>query len=419
MVLGVIGFSGSAGASGTTIVSGGAGPTTTTTTTTTTGTDDATPGQRLPTRGPVDDTATTRAVEHVDLLGGLLFGVPIVDGDFADPFALSERDAMYFYATNTVDAHIPVMRLDKGQDVDAKYLGDALPTLPSWTLAGFQWAPSVWARPDGTFVMYYATPHASTGFGNVMCISRATSDDPAGPFTDDSSSAFICPLDQGGAIDPSIFIETDGTPYLVWKNDGDCCKLPTNIYSQELTPDGLDVAAAPVELLTATEPWEGDLIEAPAMVRDGSAHYLFYSANDWDTTRYAIGVATCTSIAGPCTKPDPGPWMASTTFARGPGGQEFFQSPEVGGIWMVHHGWLPHEAGTKDGQRRLYLDRVSFHGADRLPTRSDDEAVAESLLDDAGFLALLVGLGVGIAAITAGTILHRRGRRTDPADPTA
>jgi hypothetical protein len=80
---------------------------------------------------------------------------------------------------------------------------------------------------------------------------------------------------------------------------------------------------------------------------------------------------------------------------------------------MVHHGWLPHEAGTKDGQRRLYLDRVSFHGGSTLPTRSNDEAVAEALLDDAGFLALLVGLGIGVAAIGVLTFAHRRRTRVD------
>ena len=74
-----------------------------------------------------------------------------------------------------------------------------------------------------------------------MCISRATSANPAGPFVDDSSSAFVCPVSKGGAIDPSVFVAADGTPWLLWKSDGDCCSLPTTIYSQQLSPDGLSV----------------------------------------------------------------------------------------------------------------------------------------------------------------------------------
>jgi hypothetical protein len=57
--------------------------------------------------------------------------------------------------------------------------------------------------------------------------------------------------------------------------------------------------------------------------------------------------------------------MDSTTFARGPGGQEFFPGPG-GVVWMVYHGWPRGDAPK--GQRRLYLDVLAFHG-ERLPTR--------------------------------------------------
>lgn len=384
-------------------------------------TNDAEPGERLPTKGPVDDSSTTEAVDRLHLLGGLVRGEPIVDGDFADPYALAESDSIYIYATNTVDANIPVMELRKGHEFNARYLGDALPKLPSWTVKGFQWAPSVWARPNGTFVMYYVTPSSSAP-DNRGCISRATSDDPAGPFVDDSTSAFICPLSQGGAIDPSVFVADDGTPYLIWKSDGNCCSLPTNIYSQQLASDGLDVAGDPVELITATQKWEGDLVEGPSMIKKGSTYYLFYSADNWNSTDYAIGAATCSSVEGPCTKPTTTPWMDSSEFSQGPGGEEFFVSPGAAGLWMVHHGWLPEQAGTPDGQRRLYLNQISFDPGDVLPVRSDAKAVEEALLEDSAFLALLVGLGIGVVMVAGLAINHRRrdgseatgGDRTSP-----
>ena len=91
--------------------------------------------------------------------------------------------------------------------------------------------PAVWARPDGTYVMYYSTPATllwivwarrlprirSTPAGprTAFCISRATSMNPGGPFVDDSSSAFVCPVSEGGAIDPSVFIDAEGTPWLL------------------------------------------------------------------------------------------------------------------------------------------------------------------------------------------------------------
>jgi GH43 family beta-xylosidase len=364
----------------------------------------AAPGQRLPTRGPVRGEESTGRAEPLDLLGGLLLGHPIIRGDFADPYALSERDAVYVYATNTVDANVPVVELPKGGASTGRYLGDAMPHLPSWTGKGFQWAPAVWARPDGRFVLYYAT---SAPQSTRMCISRATADSPAGPFEDDSSGPFICPLDKGGAIDPSVIVH-EGDPYLVWKADGNCCQLPTEIYSQRLSKDGLSVVGAPTKLIDADQSWEKGVVEGPSMVRDGDRYLLFYSANNWDSTDYAIGVATCASIEGPCTKTLDRPWMRSGGDDEGPGGEEFFEAPTGDGIWMVHHGWLPHQAGTADGQRRLYLERVSFHGGSQLPTRTTTQAVEEALLEDAGFLALLVGLAVGLGA--AGVLWWRRRR---------
>lgn len=363
-------------------------------------------GQRLPTQGPQGGDGTTEELEKLNLVDGLLRGEPIIDGDFADPFALSEPAAVYVYATNTVHANVPVFSLPKNDTIDGRYLGDAMPDLPSWTTKGFQWAPAVWARPDGTFVLYYSTPSGDSGTTR-QCISRATSDSPAGPFKDDSSSAFICPMDQGGAIDPSVVEDSDGKVHLLWKADGDCCDLPTIIYSQELSSDGLSTAGAPKELIRATQKWEKDLVEGPSMVRQGDEWLLFYSANDWDTNDYAIGAATCDSITGPCRKTIDRPWMHSSDFSKGPGGQEFFDAPDGSGTWMVHHGWLPGQAGTPDGQRRLYLDKISFH-SDSLPTRSDTRAVEEALLEDAAVLGLLGVVVVG--GVAGGVVLVRRRR---------
>ncbi|MEX0768494.1 MAG: glycoside hydrolase family 43 protein, partial [Microthrixaceae bacterium] len=326
------------------------------------------------------------------------------------PFALAEPDALYVYATNTVNVNIPVIQILKNKLFKAQYLGDALPKLPAWTVKGFQWAPSVWAAPDDSFVMYYTTP-SSTGFGNKQCISRATSRDPAGPFVDDSTSAFICPLSQGGAIDPSVFVDTNNSLYLIWKTDGNCCDLPTVIYAQPLTADGLSIAGPAVELITASQPWEDNLVEGPAMIRKGETYYLFYSANQWDTTSYAIGAATCTSVTGPCTKPEEKPWMKSSAFSKGPGGQEFFESAGKPGIWMVHHGWLPNEAGTPGGQRRLYLNKLSFVAGETLPIRTDKAAVAQALWDDALILALVLGV---LVLLFLGVRALLRGRKARP-----
>jgi len=382
-----------------------------------------TPGHAA-TRGPIGSNPAKADGIPLTVLDGLLNGEPIFNGDFADPYALVDGDTVYAYATTTTGsastppAHIPVIAITRATGFAGHYLGDALPTLPKWTVSGYQWAPSVWARADGTFVLYYATPatqpldcvfkstapgcvQTTHGPNTAMCISRATSTSPSGPFVDDSTSAFICPTSQGGAIDPSIFVATDGTPWLLWKSDGDCCNLPTYIYSQQLSPDGLSTVGPPHELIGATQAWEGGLVEAPSMVQAGNTFWMFYSANLWGTPNYSIGIADCRSVTGPCTKPLDRAWHTSTNSANGQGygGSEFFET-DGGLIWMVHHGLVPGQSGDY-AERRLYVDLMVFpaKGLPKVAARAPAAALAEAGLyfedpdlpkqPDAAYLELL------------------------------
>ncbi len=362
-----------------------------------------TPGHDA-TQGPIGTNPAKARGIKLSILSGLLHKEPIYNGDFADPYALVDGTTVYAYATNTTGgpnakpAHIPVIAITRSTGFAGHYLGDALPTLPKWTVSGYQWAPSVWARPDGTFVMYYSTPatdplnciYKSTNPGCVttshgpntaMCISRATSTSPSGPFVDDSAGPFVCPYQEGGAIDPSIYVRSDGTPWLLWKSDGDCCNQPTYIYSQQLSPDGLSTVGIPHELIGATQPWEGGLVEAPSMIKENSVYWLFYSANLWGTPNYSIGIAACTSVIGPCAKPLDRAWHVSTNRANGQGygGSEFFQTGDL--IWMVHHGLVPGQAGNY-AQRRLYVDLLVFpqSGLPEVAPRAPAAAMAESEL---------------------------------------
>jgi hypothetical protein len=363
-----------------------------------------TPGHQA-TAGPIGANPSTSHGVQLSVLNGLLNGLPIFNGDFADPYALVDGDSVYTYATSTTAsadapaAHIPVIAITRATGFAGHYFGDALPTLPAWTVAGYQWAPSVWARPDGTYVMYYSTPATQPldcvyndkaagcvttthGANTAMCISRATSTSPSGPFVDDSRSAFIGPTRQGGAIDPSIFVASDGTPWLLWKSDGDCCNLPTHIYSQQLAADGLSTVGSPHELIGATQAWEGGLVEAPSMVQSGTTFWMFYSANLWGTPNYSIGIAKCASMTGPCTKPLDHAWHTSTNSANGQGygGSEFFVAGG-GLVWMVHHGLVPGQSGNY-AERRLYVDLMVFpkKGIPKIAPRAPAAALAVEAL---------------------------------------
>ena len=137
------------------------------------------------------------------------------------------------------------------------------------------------------------------------------------------------------------------------------------------------------------------------MVVTPHEYLLFYSGNAWDSSKYAVGYATCKEITGPCTRPADAdtPWMASSRFASGPGGQEFFGA--VGQIWMIYHGWKPGEAGTKGSPRRLYLDIVTVSGG--IPRRVGARRAWTLLI-----------LLIAVFAACAGALvwwIHRRRRR--------
>jgi beta-xylosidase len=353
------------------------------------------PNERDPTAGPSD--GSERGDGQPTALrpaAGLLFGIPIYDGDFADPFVLADGDAFYAYATNTTDANLPVLRVHNSPI--AEYHGDAFPELPTWTEPGFVWAPAV-LRIGDRFVLYYTTRVIGT---TMQCISRAVATDPLGPFVDDSTSPLVCQQDLGGSIDPSVVTDRDGVRWLLFKNDGNCCRLPTAIWSQRLSSDGLGVEGPVHELIRADSTWEASLVEGPSMVRDGDTYLLFYSANDWASDSYAVGFARCESPRGPCKKAtSDAPWMGSTSFARGPGGQEFFDA--VGERWMVYHGWAEGEAGRPGAQRRLFLDILDVEGGD--PRRVGGRRSWTTLVAVAAAASAAIALGV----------LHLRRRRKE------
>lgn len=311
------------------------------------------PTNSLQNRRPIDPTNTPVTGQKYNVIGSFKEGLPVMDGNFADPFVLISGTTAYAYASNLANANIPVAQLDVDTQV-GEFMGDALPNLPSWTSKGYVWAPSVYDRGDGTFVMYYNSVFGITGH---QCLGRATSTNPVGPFVDDSSAPFVCPIDLGGAIDASM-ITVGGNPYLIYKSDGNCCQMKTTIWSQPLSSDLLSVEGSPSALISNDQGWEADVVEGPEMIDVNGQLWLFYSGNDWNTANYGIGYAKCATITGPCTKPSSVALVSATPDAVGTGGQTFIVQGIKAG--MAYHGWTPGQVDTSTGERRLYTGTLDF-----------------------------------------------------------
>lgn len=277
---------------------------------------------------------------------------PVIDENFADPDILLAGANYYAYATQPQEGGRNIT-MATSADLKSWHVlsSDPLPRLPAWALAGRTWAPEVSAVPGG-YVMYF-TAHSAAP--DVQCVGVARAASPAGPYSVVGSTPLVCPAEQGGAIDPSSYVDPDGRRYLLWKNDGNCCGKDTWLQVQPVSPDGTRVTGPPHRLVKQSLPWEGHLVEAPVLIRHGSTYVLFYSANDYGGGKYATGYATAPTIFGPYTKGQQ-PLMSSGQLkVIGPGGADVVEVR--GGDVIAFHGWDP-----AISYRGMYVGRIVWKG---------------------------------------------------------
>lgn len=200
-------------------------------------------------------------------------------------------------------------------------------------------------RNDGSFIMYYTVankdPHS-----NLHCLSWATAKSPSDPFVDTTSQSFICPINQGGAIDPAGFTDElhGGSHWIVYKIDGNAIGhggacgntvapiVPTPIMLQQVGADGHTLIGDPVKILT-NGPEDGPYIEAPSLTYMNGKYVLLFSSQCYQTTGYDVQYAVADSITGPYTR-------VGTLFSTGtdgmvaPGGLDL----AINGDHAVWHG---------------------------------------------------------------------------------
>jgi hypothetical protein len=273
--------------------------------------------------------------------------------DFPDPYVVHAGDGYFAYATNSAGGAVQLLR---SADLQAwSFAGVALDRVPAWAVPGATWAPSV-VRRGGGWVLYYAVRERVSG---RQCISAATAAGPAGPFVDGSRGPMVCELDQGGSIDTSPFVAPDGSAYLLWKSEGETAGGSATLRGAPLAADGRSLAGVSVTLLGVSQGWEGRTVEAPSMAATPAGFVLLYSANRWDSARYAVGAATCSSPLGPCRKV-PGPILASSGAMVGPGGAEAFVDAG-GAVRVAFHAWQGEDVGYPE-HRYLHIGRLVTDG---------------------------------------------------------
>jgi beta-xylosidase len=281
------------------------------------------------------------------------FKNPVYPHNFPDPFVLKVGKTYYAYGTNTATAVVPT--LHSTDLVHWKAGPDAMPAPTTWAVSDI-WAPQVFRGASGKYVLYFAAHDAKSG---RQCVGFATSSSPTGPFISHASKPSICQASLGGDIDPDIFKDSNGKVYVIWKNDGNCCGITTYLWSQQANADGTKLIGKPVKLDYDRWGWEGGLIEAPFMWKQGGKYYLFYSANGYASYDYAVGYAVCKTPMSPCKDAPENPILKSKCSAAGPGGETIITDTR-GQTWMLYHAWKGAAVGDDSVGRQLWLDRLDW-----------------------------------------------------------
>jgi len=236
-----------------------------------------------------------------------------------------EDGQYYLYGTWGPDANIgfPVYT---SSDMEHWVAADRLALTPgdAFGTTGF-WAPQILKR-DGRYYMFYTANEN---------IAYAVSDSPIGPFA--GGGKIASPVKQ---IDPYVFFDDDGTPYLYHVRLQNGNRIFVARMSTDLT--SIDTSTL-TECITATPgSWEDTqsvswtVVEGPTVIKRDGTYYMFYSANDFRNPDYCVGLATAQSPLGPWVKSDRPIIHRSDIGINGTGHGDLFSDSD-GDYWYVFH----------------------------------------------------------------------------------
>lgn len=283
---------------------------------------------------------------------------PILRDNFtADPAPLVVGDTVYLYVGH-----------DAAKDKEMFNMPDWLcyssKDMKNWTAHGpimkptdFKWASKdAWAsqvvQRNGKFYLYATVQHDNTPGKGGKAIGVAVSDSPTGPFVDARGSALISNnMTPNGKrpwedIDPTVFVDDDGTAWLAWGN-GDC-------YLVKLKPNMTEIDG-PISDFVDQLP---HYTEGPWLHKRGALYYLTYALIAPGNGSEQIGYATAEKITGPWTYRGILTGSAQKSFTIHPGIIDF-----KGQSYLFYHNaalTLNGESGTL-GRRSVCVEYLFYN----------------------------------------------------------
>ncbi len=246
------------------------------------------------------------------------------------------------------------------------YIGDAFSSVPAWANGGTNqmWAPAI-KFFNSKYYLYYVLPNTGLS-GGGSAIGVATSNSPAGPWTDSGGPvvapepAFCCAGSRRAVIDPDVVTDDSGQRYISFGS------FFGGISIRTLSADGLTSNPSSEQQLVIDNWAEGG-----SWVKHDGWYYLFASTNNCcngPLSGYSVIVGRARSPMGPLLDQngialnafDPGGAIAIAANGNtwvGPGGNVVFQD-DSGQPYMLYHAidkTSPYFAGFPGYTRRPAL----------------------------------------------------------------
>lgn len=259
---------------------------------------------------------------------------PVLPGDYPDPSVI--RVGKEYWATATTSHWAPIFPLLRSTDLkNWTEVGAVFQQRPAWAEINF-WAPEI-SQHNGRFFVYYTAKKRN----GPLCIAAASASKPQGPYTDHG------PLEceEVGSIDAVAVTDEKGQRWLAWKTDGNSRRQPTPMWIQRLDETGAKLTGERHELFRNDQPWEGQLVEGPFLLRRGGWWYVFYSGAGCCGVKcnYALGVARSKSLLGPYEKNPANPILKANDNWKCPGHGSIVDDPS-GRTWLLYHAYHPKDS---------------------------------------------------------------------------
>ena len=223
----------------------------------------------------------------------------ITDVFTADPSPLVVGDRVYLYTTHDIATGDVLYAMNDWLVYSSRDLRTWTPHGPVMRETDFAWAEgsnSAWAaqavEKDGKFYFYAPVKHRDPDRG--FAIGVGVADSPTGPFVDARGSALVTNgmtqvgRDYDQDIDPTVFIDDDGTPWLMWGH--------FTCFLVKLKPNMTELDGP---IMTIDLP---DFTEGPWLFKRGPHYYLAYASID--EVRQGderIAYAMAPAVTGPWT----------------------------------------------------------------------------------------------------------------------